>query len=89
VLFYASSVGNPDIFRRLVEAGCSVESDHGNRTVYMQAALNGHLEMVKYLTTNAESLGLKLEQTDNEGRNVLFYGYSDLVWFDLSFSHPI
>lgn len=74
VLFYAASVGNPDIFRRLVEAGCSVDTDNCNRTVYMQAALNGHLDMVKYLTANAESLGLKLEQTDNEGRNVLFYG---------------
>ena len=74
-LFYAASVGNTAIFHRLFEAGCTAENDSVSRTVFMQAALNGHVDMLRYLAVNADTLGIKLEQTDNDGRNALFYGY--------------
>ena len=74
VLFYSAAVGNTEIFNCLLEAGCNVENDSNNRTVFMQSALSGHLEMIKYLAANAEKLGLKLEQVDSDGRNALFYG---------------
>ena len=82
VVYYAASVGNPDIFGRLVTAGCGVEMDGNGRTVFMQAALHGQVEMLKYLALHADSLALKTEQADNDGRNALFYGS---VWFVLLF----
>ena len=74
VLFYAASVGNPEIFHRLVEAGCPVESDVCHRTVLMQAALSAHSDMVKYLALTADSINLCVTQEDEDGRNALFYG---------------
>ena len=40
VLYYAASVGNPEIFHRLIDAGCSVETDANGRTVFMQASVD-------------------------------------------------
>ena len=73
-LFHAAAVGNADMFRRLVEAGCQPDAvDRRGRSVLMDAALNGRLDMFKYLVEHSELLGLDVNAADDDDKNILFY----------------
>ena len=47
-------------------------NDH-NRNLLMQAALHGHIELVRHLVNFSDSLNIQLEDKDQDGRNTLFY----------------
>jgi len=73
-LFHAAAVGNTDMFRRLVEAGCKPNSvDRRGRCILMDAALNGRLDMFKYLVEHSQLLRLDVDAADDDGKNILFY----------------
>lgn len=89
-LFHAVAIGSREIVDRLLEAGCSLsDEDRRGRTVAMEAAVNGQLEMLTYLAELASKaaataaatstvdgvrgLGLSFHATDDDGRNILFY----------------
>ena len=73
-LFHAAAVGNMEMFRRLVEAGCQPNVvDRRGRSVLMDAALNGRLEMFKYLVEQSELLAIDVHAADDDGKNILFY----------------
>lgn len=73
-LFHAAAVGNAEMFRRLVDAGCQPDAvDRRGRSVLMDAALNGRLDMFKYLVEHSEVLGLDVDAADDDGKNILFY----------------
>jgi len=73
-LFHAAAVGSVDMFRRLLDAGCQPDAvDRRGRSVLMDAALNDRLDMFKYLVEHCELLGLDVDATDDDGKNILFY----------------
>ncbi len=73
ILYYAAANGSLPVFRKLLGAGCSLDSDNNNRNLLMQTALHGHLGLAEFLVNNSELLRVDLTQKDREGRNVLFY----------------
>jgi len=77
-LFHAIAAGNREIVDRLIEAGCSLkDEDQRGRTIAMEAAVHGRLDMLKYLAelvaNSSDKRCLNFHSTDDEGKNVLFY----------------
>ncbi len=55
MLLHGAAKGDVEHVTRLVECSCCVDvSDREGRTALMHAAVNGHLDMVKYLTGERE-----------------------------------
>ena len=73
VLFYCAGGGHVQLLRMLLKAGCKVQNDKFNRNLLMQGVLSGHSQTVQFLILNAETLGLDILQTDNHGRNAIYY----------------
>ena len=73
VLFYAAAGGQVAMLQRLLGAGCVVQSDAHARTLLMQAALHGHVNMVEFLINNSSMLNMDIHQVDKDQRNVIFY----------------
>lgn len=76
-LFHAVAVGSREIVDRLIEAGCSLhDEDRRGRSVVMEAAVHGRLDMLKYLAQLAAASADRcpsFSACDDDGRNVLFY----------------
>ena len=72
-LFYCIAGGYIDLLKTFIKHGISVTSDSYGRTILMQAALSGHIDIAQYLILNDSRLKLDIYQQDNDGRNVLFY----------------
>lgn len=59
----------------MLDMGVQIEADVDGMTILMEAAYEGHLDMVKYLVTHAIDLRIGLNHQDNVHRNALFYAF--------------
>ncbi|CAH1796499.1 unnamed protein product [Owenia fusiformis] len=72
-LFYGIAGGHLELFKTVEAHGAVVTSSKDGRSILMQAALKGHMEMVQYLVEHTSQFGLSVNQVDTDGWNVLFY----------------
>lgn len=77
------------MFLKFLNLGVQIESDMDGMTLLMEAAFEGHLEMVKYLVNHTQDLRLHLNQRDKANRNAMFYAFenSQLAVVDFMLSH--
>lgn len=77
VLFYCVSTGQLKLFSRFLDVGVQIETDVDGMTILMEAAYEGHLEMVQYLVTYANDLRININQQDSVHRSALFYAFEN------------
>ena len=83
-LYPAVESGNIQIFEMLLEQGAVLCKHKEGSNIMMAAAKKGKLEMLRYLVSNAERLGLDIKDADHEGGNLATYaaGYGHKEVFD-------
>lgn len=91
LLLWASTEGNANIVRRLIERNTHLDINIANcdkMTPLALASMNGHLEVVRLLV----GAGAKIELPDRKGQTALHHsakmGHSDVVEFLAGFSDP-
>lgn len=77
VLFYCASAGRVTLFTKFLELGVQIESDIDGMTLLMEAAFEGHVNMVKYLVVHARDLKINVNLQDNASRTALFYAFEN------------
>lgn len=73
VLFYLLDDSDTKSIELLLDHNVPIEAMNDGRTLLMAATLKRNTTIVKYLTENANKLGININEKDQKGRNCLFY----------------
>lgn len=77
MLFYCVASGHTDMFNKLLKLGVQIESDLDGMTLLMEAAYEGHMNMVQHLIERTKELRVNLHQVDSANRNALYYAFEN------------
>ena len=66
-LFYSVEVGKVDVFKKLISKGAKIEDGDDGESVIMRASYLEHEDMLMYLLSQQDKLGISIHSIDHNG----------------------